>query len=327
MKRLKILFLICFFVLGGAVAALAADAAEKVKVGVIHILGKHLDHIELRQGFLNGMKLKGYNVEVIGIFDADIVSYPDAYIRRGIEEAKRMEAAGAQLIFCTAMYHGLKDGGIKIPIIDAVFLSPLILKYAVEKNNKKYILGNATGTIFGYSIKAIADFVHDAMPKAKKMAYLYSPGTPTERPESEIAEEAGKVGLKVVNCPYNGKNDIGEAVNKAIKDTDVLFTTNCMALHGVEKTILDAAKAKNFPVITAILHHVREGALVGIQTDWHRAGEMCSDKADKVLKGTPANEIPIEFSDRYEVSINVSVAEKLGIEIPYTILQMATIIE
>ncbi len=326
MKKLKILFLICSLVLVAATGS-SMGSAQKVKIGVIHILGKHPDHITLRQGFLKGMKTRGYNVEVMGIFDADSASYPDTYIQRGIEEAKRMETAGAQMIFCTAMYHGLKDGGIKVPIIDSVFLSPIIMQYAVEKKNQKYILGNATGTIFGYSIKAVVDFVRDSMPKAKKIAYLYSPGMPTARPPSEIAEVAGRAGLAVVNCPYSGKKNITEAVNKAINDADVLFTTNCMALHGVESTILEAANAKKFPVIVAILHHVREGALAGIQSDWRRAGEMCSEKADQVLKGTPANQIPIEFSDMYRISINVKVAEKLGVDISYEILQMATIIE
>ncbi|MDM8543624.1 hypothetical protein QUF90_21325 [Desulfococcaceae bacterium HSG9] len=38
----------------GLVAATGSymDSAQKVKIGIIHILGKHPDHITLRQGFL-----------------------------------------------------------------------------------------------------------------------------------------------------------------------------------------------------------------------------------------------------------------------------------
>ena len=113
-------------------------------------------------------------------------------------------------------------------------------------------------------------------------------------------------------------------VAKAVAETDIIFMSNCPAVLGVEKKVLDGGMAKNKPVIVAITPLVQAGAFAGIQSDWKRAGEMCAEKADKIIRGTPANRIPIEFPDIYKIVINVKVAEQLGISVPYKILELAS---
>ena len=87
---------------------------------------------------------------------------------------------------------------------------------------------------------------------------------------------------------------------------------------------MGTAANNNFPVIVAIVPLINQGALAAIQSDWYRSGEMCADKAEMVLSGKKANSIPIEFSDRVDIGINVKVADKLGIKIPYNIIESAS---
>ncbi len=313
------------FVLLFILGITGVDAGQKIKVGVIHLMADHPDHIQLRDNFVKAMKTRGYDVEST-VFDAKSAQYPDTYVKRSEDEAKRMEAAGADLIFLTGVYRGDKNLDVKIPIIDSVFIAPILLGYAEEKNGQKYCIPkNVTGSIFGYSFKDVVKFIKDVLPQGKKVAYLYSPGCPISRPISEIEEAAKKVGLQVVACPFNKDKAEGlKALEKAVKETDIAFATNSMAVFGFEKDLLAQAISKKFPVIVGVVPLVNLGAVAAIQSDWARAGEMCAEKADRILRqGVTPNTIPITFPDRVNIGINMKTAQQLGIEIPFEWLEVA----
>ncbi|MDM8522079.1 ABC transporter substrate binding protein [Desulfococcaceae bacterium HSG8] len=322
MKRFIIMGWVAFLLLF-AWGTAQVSAGQKVRIGVLHRLGEHPDHIALRKGFLKGMKEKGYDVELT-VFNVDVAKYRDTYAKRGIDEAKRMEKAGVEMIFCTGMYYIIKDAGINIPIIDSIFLSPINWKYAVMKEGKMYCTGNATGTIFGYSFKDIADFIQSVLPKAKKLAYINNPESPVSRPISELEKEAKRVGLEVTDCPFSAKDKAIDAIKKAVQDTDVAFSTNDLATMRVEEKVLKFAVDKKFPVVGGCLPFIKYGAVAGIQCNWFRSGEICADKADKILKGRQANTIPIGSSDKADIAINLKEAKKMGIEVPYEWIEIAT---
>jgi ABC-type uncharacterized transport system substrate-binding protein len=315
------LSLLSFWMFIGGV--LGVHAEQKVKIGVIHIRATHPDHIVLRESFLDELKKRGYEVEVM-IFDADSATYPDTYAQRAAEEAKRMEAAGVQLIYCTATYHGVITANVKIPVIDSVMLSPLLLNLATVKDGKIYSIGNATGTMFGYSFKDIVAFTRAIMPNAKQIAYLYNPKSPVSRPLSEIAEEAEKVGLEVVDCQFTDKEGVFTAIAKAVSSAPIAFATNDVAVFGIEKQALEFAGTKNYPIIVGVVPIVELGALAGIQYNWERAGRICAAQAEQIFKGVSANTLPLEFPDRFDIGLNLKIAEKLGIEIPYEWIEIAT---
>jgi putative ABC transport system substrate-binding protein len=300
------------------------QAEQTIKIGVIHLLERP-DFTLLRESFLDELQKKGYTVEVT-VFNADSVTYPDTYPQRAAEEAQRMEAAGIQLIYCIATYHGVVQADLKIPVIDGMMFSPDLLKLAIRKEDgKMYCTGNATGVLFGYSFKDILAFARDSLPNAKKMAYLYNPRSPVSRPLAEIEVAAQKVGFEIVGEQFTNKDEVVSAIKQAVELSEVAFITNDMGALGAEKPVVEFADAHNYPLIVGIMRLVGEnGVVAGIQYNWERAGRICAGKADQILKGTPANTIPLEFSDQFEIQLNLKTAQKLGIEIPYTWIEMAT---
>lgn len=320
-KYVCIISLIVLMVIGVS----SVYAEQQLKLGIIQPIVDHPDHIVLRESFLDELKGKGYDVEVT-LFNADVVTYPETYTVRVAEEAKRMEAAGIQMIYCTGVYHGVIQANVKIPVIDSVMTAPLLLHLAEvkEDGNMYCIESNATGTMFGYSFKDIAAFARDALPDAQKMAYLYNPKSPYSRPLAEIKEAASKVGFEVVDCPFTNKDEVLTAIEKAAKNSKIAFATNDLAASGTEKEAIAVAMTKSYPLIVGVLPIVELGALAGIQYDWERAARMCAEKADQILKGTIPNTIPVESPDQFEIGLNLKVAEKLKIEIPYEWIEFAT---
>jgi putative ABC transport system substrate-binding protein len=258
------------------------------------------------------------------VFNADSPQYPKMYAKRGADKAKEMVSSGAQLIYATAMYHAIKGSTGDVPIVDAAFLSPIIMGNAKKLNGKLYCTGNGTGTYLSYPFEEIVRFVSESMPEAKKIAYVYNPKSPVSRPIGEIEAAAKKVGLSVVGCPFIDSAGVMKAM-EATKAAPVAFLTNDVNISGMqEKKAIQFAIENKIPVITGNIPSVENGSLAGIQWDWNRAGEMCAQKADAIMKGKKAKEIPIEMPDVYTLAINSKTAEAFKVAVPFEWLQAAT---
>ncbi len=298
-------------------------AGEKLKIGVIQF-AKHPDHVVMREAFVKSMKDRGYDVEAI-VFFADATQYPKDYAARGAEKAKEMVSGGVRLIYATAMYHAIKGSTGDVPIIDAAFLSPIIMQNATLKGDKLFCTGNGTGTYLSYPFKEIVRFVKEVIPNAKKLAYVYHPKSPVSRPLKEIQAEAGAVGIAVVDCPFMTKEGVIQAMQKAkAEGAQVAFLTNDVPVMGEEQNAVDFSLNNGLPALFGNIPAVREGALAGIQWDWARAGEMCAEKAVAVLKGKNPREIAIEMPDQFKIGINIKTAQKFNLEVPYEWLEAAS---
>ncbi len=297
-------------------------AGQKIKIGIIQLLN-HPDHQVMRESYLKAMKVQGYDVEVMEVFNADSPRYPKEYAQRGADKAKEMVAGGAQLIYSTAMYHAIKGATGDVAIVDAAFLSPVIMGNAKESNGKLYCTGNGTGTYLSYPFEEIIRFVKESMPEAKKIAYVYNPKSPVSRPIAEIEAVAKKMGLSVVGCPFYDKEGVMKAM-EGIKATPVAFLTNDVSVSGFEQKAIQYGIDNKIPIIYGNVPSVESGALAGIQWDWNRAGEMCAQKTDLMMKGKKAQEIPIEMPDVYTLAINAKIAETFGVSVPFEWIQGAT---
>src|SRR5439155_7458987 len=87
--------------------------------------------------------------------------------------------------------------------------------------------------------------------------------------------------------------------------------------------IAAAASATRLPTVYGYREHVETGGLVsyGVNLDscFHRAATYVY----KILKGTSAADLPVEFPTKLELVINLKTAKALGIEVPPTLIARA----
>ncbi|SDJ30435.1 putative ABC transport system substrate-binding protein [Bradyrhizobium sp. Rc2d] len=65
------------------------------------------------------------------------------------------------------------------------------------------------------------------------------------------------------------------------------------------------------------------GSLISYGPNFHSIYRRVSTFVDKILKGTPPSEIPVEQPAKYELIINLKTAKALGVEVPATLLARA----
>jgi putative tryptophan/tyrosine transport system substrate-binding protein len=87
--------------------------------------------------------------------------------------------------------------------------------------------------------------------------------------------------------------------------------------------LAEFATKNRLPTATTYQPYVRAGLLFSYVTDigrqFHRAGVY----VDKILRGVKPGDIPVEQSDKYELTINLKTAKALGLTIPPSLLLRA----
>jgi putative tryptophan/tyrosine transport system substrate-binding protein len=84
------------------------------------------------------------------------------------------------------------------------------------------------------------------------------------------------------------------------------------------------ALARSLPMPVPLKQWVVEGGLFYYGIDHRATGRAAARYVDKLLKGTPPAELPIEQPSTFDLVINLKTAKELGLTIPPTLLFQAT---
>ncbi|MBN1976081.1 MAG: ABC transporter substrate-binding protein [Anaerolineae bacterium] len=86
--------------------------------------------------------------------------------------------------------------------------------------------------------------------------------------------------------------------------------------------IIPFAKEHGLPIAGAMPYTADLGAVFSYTGDNVEMGRLAASSADKILKGTPAGEIPV-LTPEQELRINYKVAQELGLTVPESLLNQA----
>ena len=67
--------------------------------------------------------------------------------------------------------------------------------------------------------------------------------------------------------------------------------------------------------------------LLSYATDLFASGKQAAGVADRIFKGAKPSEIPVDFTKKFLLIVNLNIAQELGLTIPDTILEIAEVIE
>jgi ABC-type uncharacterized transport system substrate-binding protein len=91
-----------------------------------------------------------------------------------------------------------------------------------------------------------------------------------------------------------------------------LFTSNARQIAGL-------ALQNRLPMI-GYKPHAEAGALLGYGADIAGLFSRSASFVDKILKGTPPADLPIERAVKFDLVINLNSAKTLGIDLPTSLL-------
>jgi len=185
--------------------------------------------------------------------------------------------------------------------------------------------GNVTGLSFmpdALGPKGV-ELLHRILPNITRMAALYRKDNPGAVViVDEVIRKAEPLGLNFVRAPVqDGSQDIASAFDLADNaNSQALFVMDDGAITASRQEILHLAAVRRIPVVSIYKDFAKSGGLIAYGPKLDIVYRRAAHFVDKLLKGEPASNLPIEQPAIFDVVVNLRTAKTLGISIPETIL-------
>ena len=186
--------------------------------------------------------------------------------------------------------------------------------------------GNLTGlTFFATEISAKrVELIKEAIPDMSRLAVLDNPDLPLMAIIlAGVQRAASELGLELVRIAVKGRDDIAAAIVTVARGrAEALLIIEEPLTISNARQIADLALQNGLPMI-GFPPQAEAGALMEYGVDLVDLYSRSAAFVDKILKGTPPADLPIERAMKFEFTVNLKTAKALGIELPTSILLRA----
>jgi len=200
---------------------------------------------------------------------------------------------------------------------------------AVE-NGFVFSLAHPGGNVTGNSIMRAETSVKrlqllkEAVPKTSRVAVLWNPGIPSFKVMlKEIDAAAPSLGLRPVAVAARSRDDLGDTLSQIeAARADALFVSHTVS-PAAQRKLLDFAAKNRLPTMFFNRGYVEAGGLMSYGPDFPELFRQAAVYTDKIFKGAKPGDLPVEQPTKYELTINMKAARRLGITIPKSVLLRA----
>ena len=311
--------------LGGAVAWPPATHAQQRAlpvVGYVSVVGATPERERaFRQGLGEAGYSEGRNVTVeYHILDGNFDRLPavmDDLARRRVA----VIAAAGDAPAVTA-----RAATTTIPIAFVVNQDPVKLGLVASLARPG---GNATGfNFFAHETEAKRlSLLHELVPKSVRVGVLVNPTNVvnTEGTLQEVREAASALGLQIQVVKASTIGEINAAFAALARErADALFVNGDAFFTSRRVQLATLAARDRIPAVYTQRDFPAAGGLMSYGTDttdaWHQVGVYTAN----ILKGAKPAELPVQQAVKFDFVINRGTAMLLGIEVPPTLLALAT---
>lgn len=206
-----------------------------------------------------------------------------------------------------------------IPIVFSAVTDPIEAGLVEELKSPG---GNVTGTSDIISAENIMELAREITPDFKTVGALYDS---SEVNSASVIEElrgyAKENGFKLVESAVSGTDEIRSAAQNLSKKCDIVFSP-------ADNTVASAIAAANqvfieskTPFYTGADSMVKDGALAACGVDYRYLGSETAEMIIEIINGADPAEMAVRSMDETGIYVNTETAEKIGVQIPESILQ------
>jgi putative ABC transport system substrate-binding protein len=188
--------------------------------------------------------------------------------------------------------------------------------------------GNITGLSnlnVGLTAKRL-ELLEQTVGHASRVALLWNPTNPTEALYWSATQEAAQtLGVELLSVEARRPDELESALaTMLVTRPDVLMVTGDPVLAAAERAIVEFAATNRLPAIYVRREWVSTGGLMYYGASSTEQYRRAAYYIDRVLKGTPPADLPVEQPMTFEFVVNRKTARELGITFPPEIQQQIT---
>jgi putative ABC transport system substrate-binding protein len=193
-------------------------------------------------------------------------------------------------------------------------------------------LGRPGGNITGLSVQQTEtaskriELLRQLVPDLRRLAVLTNMSNPAVSLEvDEVQTAARKLNIEVVRLDVRRVEDIADAfATLDSRAADALYVSADPLLHSNDGPISAFALKAQLPSIYNFREEVVAGGLLSYGPNFPDLYRRAAELVDKILRGAKPADIPVEQPTKFDFTLNLTTAKKLGLNIPGSVLSLAS---
>jgi putative ABC transport system substrate-binding protein len=187
--------------------------------------------------------------------------------------------------------------------------------------------GNTTGlTVQGTDLQGKAlQLLKEAVPTVSRVAVLWVPTEPGRQVQAtEAAEAARALGLEVHLLELRSPAELETLFTAMVRERVDAVLVQAAQMIGTHRERLAALAAQHrLPTIGVASWWSEAGGLMSYSAQDLDLFQRAASYVDKILRGTPTAELPVEQPMKFTLRINLKTAEALRLTLPPSLLFQA----
>jgi len=317
------------FVLASAGLLLASASSARSqsttairRVGILTI-GSSVSGGYLHAAFKSGMRELGWRegrtIEYRSAFADGVVGRLDALAKDLVAQKVEVIVVGGAPIIRAA-----QNATSTIPIVMANVSNAVQSKFIASLAKPG---GNTTGITsqFEEVLAKLVEILHEAVPRAKRIAVLVNESSPAHGAYWDAAQSAcGALKLIAVRVVASAPDQLASAVAQIAREKAQAIVVVLDGMYlGERARLAGLIRPLGLPDAYAFREHVAEGGFLSYGADVSQNWRHAATFVDRILKGAKPADLPVEQPTKFDLVINLKTAKALGIVVPQAVLQRA----
>jgi putative ABC transport system substrate-binding protein len=242
------------------------------------------------------------------------------YVPLGLELAERSDV----VLLGGPTSRAAPEVAARVPVVFIYSGDPVAAGFARS-------LARSGGNLTGLSLMALElagkrlSLLKEAVPRLSRVGAVTNPGHPGYGNELEVNVAAAReIGAEFVNREVRRSEEFAPALESLIRDGCDGITSFPDALTlGNRQTIIRAAADARVPTMFVWRNFTASGGLMSYGPSVVEAYARAASFVDRILRGTKAEDLPIELPTVIELVLNAGTARALGVEFSPALIALA----
>lgn len=184
---------------------------------------------------------------------------------------------------------------------------------------------NVSGTTDMNPIKEQLALIKEINPDASTVGIIYNIGEANSEVQVELAQSyADELGFEFELVGITTSSEVKQAAESLVNKIDAYYIPTDNTVISSIDAVLMVAEENKIPVISGESDSVKSGCLMTFGLNYYELGYQTGEMAVRIIEeGAVPAEMAVETQENMTLTINISAAERMGVEIPQALLDRA----
>jgi putative ABC transport system substrate-binding protein len=227
--------------------------------------------------------------------------------------------------FGTTVTKTLKSKVTDIPIVFNIVSRPVKAGVIDSwEHSGSNITGASNAVPMGSAFNTLSNVMYIG-----RLGFVYNPkeaNSKIQRDELEMLQS--KFNYAIVDAPIYSVDKIPEVIATLVNEkVDAVLLPQDSLVKASADNIIPPLNNHKIPSIVTIPAMVSDnGAFLGLGPNYYDLGKLAAYKALAILRGEKPNNVPSSTLKRLHMTVNLSTAKEIGVNVPIQMLRISTVV-